>query len=426
MKLLFVHQHLGALGGAEATIHLTARELSRRGYSLALLHGRGTGCNEGAWREVFPSTFPLPQQNAGHAVSAALREFRPDLIYIHNMANLEVLQALVNSGLASVRMVHDHEMYCMRGYKYNYFTRSICTRPASSHCIFPCLAFLGRNRKGQFPLSWVSYLGKRKEIRLNQRFDAFLVYSEYTKQELIRNGFAASRIHCHIPIDCGRNNGSVSSFTRNRILYAGQIIRGKGVDILLKALAKVESPFECLILGDGNHRKRCERLAHRLGLSSRVQFKGFVSREELQKFYLESSVFVLSSVWPEPFGLTGPEAMRYGLPVVAFDAGGIREWLIDGENGYLVPWMDTARFAQRIDRLLGDKDLARRLGRRALELVKEKYKATGQIDHLETLFRSLISPPAGNTSGSPRIEIRGADFPGGCVAGVNTPLQFTQ
>src|SRR6185436_12837217 len=97
----------------------------------------------------------------------------------------------------------------------------------------------------------------------------------------------------------------------------------------------------CLILGDGNHRAHCERLCRKLGLEDRVQFRGFILRHELKDFYLESSVFVVSSLWPEPFGLVGPEAMRYGLPVVAFDAGGIKEWLIDGQNGYLVPWKDT-------------------------------------------------------------------------------------
>src|SRR5262249_52319043 len=156
-------------------------------------------------------------------------------------------------------------------------------------------------------------------------------YSDYVKEELLRNGFDAQKIEIHVPIRCWKDTGHVSSFNeRNLLLYAGQIVRGKGVDILLRALAKIKAHFECLILGDGTYRAHCERLAARLGLEQKVHFRGFVLREELKNYYLESSVFLVSSVWPEPFGLTGPEAMRYGLPVVAFDAGGIREWLIDG------------------------------------------------------------------------------------------------
>src|SRR6185436_14136288 len=116
---------------------------------------------------------------------------------------------------------------------------------------------------------------------------------------------------------------------------------------LLESLARLRSPFECVILGEGNHRSACQKLADKLGLGGRVQFPGYLPPEELKKYYCEGSVAVVSSVWPEPFGAVGLEAMRYGLPVVAFDAGGIKEWLTHGHNGYLVPWQDCAAFGQR-------------------------------------------------------------------------------
>jgi len=156
--------------------------------------------------------------------------------------------------------------------------------------------------------------------------------------------------------------------------------------LLLRALSKVRVPFEAIILGDGNHRPHCERLCGRLGLSDRVRFEGFVSREMMKDFTLQASVLVVSSVWPEPFGLVGPEALSYGVPVVAFDAGGIREWLIDGENGFLVPWMDTDVMAERIERLLRDKELGRRLGRRGRDLVNQQFDVERQLDALERVL----------------------------------------
>ena len=94
------------------------------------------------------------------------------------------------------------------------------------------------------------------------------------------------------------------------------------------------APLKCVILGDGNHRADCERLSERLGLADRVKFVGFVPQARIAAYYHDASLAVMSSVWPEPFGATGLEAMRCGLPVVAFDAGGIREWLTDGVNGF--------------------------------------------------------------------------------------------
>jgi glycosyltransferase involved in cell wall biosynthesis len=392
MKLLFVHQHFGALGGAEANIQITASELQKRGHEIALLHQTRTGRSEESWRETFPETFQLPKENRLARANAILKQFAPDVIYLHNLDDLNVMEALMESSVPVIRKVHDHSMYCMRGYKYNPLTRAICTRPASLYCVFPCMASVKRNRGGVLPLKLASYAATRREIRINRRCKRLLVYSDYSKAELIRNGFEAEKIHLHVPMRCWGQQGPVSSFSeRNLILFAGQIIRGKGVDLLLKALAKVTTPFECVILGDGHHRAFCERLCKKLGLADRVHFRGFVPTEELQKFYLDASVFAVTSVWPEPFGLVGPEAMRYGLPVVAFDAGGISEWLKDGENGYLAPWMDTGRFALCLDKLLRNKTLAREFGQRGLERVNREYDASLRMAELENLFHEVIA-----------------------------------
>ena len=82
--------------------------------------------------------------------------------------------------------------------------------------------------------------------------------------------------------------------------------------------------------------------------------------------------------------------MRYALPVVAFDAGGIKDWLEDGNNGYLVPWMDREAFAGRLDELLKDKTKAREMGERGLELVSERYDFEQYIQDLESMFARVI------------------------------------
>jgi glycosyltransferase involved in cell wall biosynthesis len=331
-----------------------------------------------------------------------LESFGPDIIYFHTLPDVDVLEALLNSSVPVIRMVHDHSLYCLRSYKYNPLTRAVCQRSASVYCAFPCMAPIARDRKGVFPLKWAGFAAHRRELELSKQCKAFIVYSEYSKAELVKNGFDAEEIHIHIPMRC-RDSAPTSSFCeRNVILFAGQIIRGKGVDLLLKALAKLNVPFECLILGDGNHRDYCQRLCARLNLADRVQFRGFVAPHELQKFYVDASVFVVPSVWPEPFGMVGPEAMRYGLPVVAFDVGGIKEWLIHGENGFLAPWMDTSRFAARIEELLRNKEVGRRLGHNGRERVNRVYSAPHQVDTLEQIFMSVAVESKRNAAHVPR------------------------
>jgi len=332
----------------------------------------------------------LRKKAAFESVQNALWDFEPDLIYVHKMPQLDAMEALFGSGIPVVRMVHDHDLYCMRSYKYNFFTRKICRRPASAYCIFGCAAFLARNREGKFPLKWVSYFAKKKEIRLNHKCTRLIVATQYMRDELIRNGFQAERIDVLPPVPQPSQATLRSNFSRNLLIFAGQIIRGKGVDVLLESLARVEVPFDCIILGDGNHRGYCEQLSRQLGLESRVHFKGFIPQNEIKEYYREATAVVLSSVWPEPFGAIGLEGMRYGLPVVAFDAGGIKEWLIDGFNGWLVRWMDKDGFAARVQQLLTDKEEARRMGQNALKLASSQFDFSNYISGLESVFARVL------------------------------------
>jgi glycosyltransferase involved in cell wall biosynthesis len=390
MRLLFVHERFGAFGGAEANVLVTASELQSRGHTLAILHGPSTGKDEEPWRAVFTERFALPPQGGLPAVRAALSDFRPDVVFMHKMADLSVVAAFTEADVPVVRMVHDHDLYCMRGYKYHPVTRQICTRPASGYCMVPCGAMIARDRSGKFPVQWISYTSKMREIALNRKFARVIVASTYMKEELARNGFNAAHIEIHPPVPRSAELNVQPTFAAcNRLVYAGQVIRGKGVDVLLESLALVRSPFECFILGDGSHRAYCQQLSDRLGLGDRVKFVGFVSQGRIAEYYRDATAALMSSVWPEPFGAVGLEAMRYGLPVVAFDAGGIREWLLDGWNGFLIPWMNRERYAGALDELLNDKELARRMGTHAKDWVGQRFAFPKYIDGLEDLFQRV-------------------------------------
>src|ERR1051326_982000 len=102
MRLLFVHERFGALGGAESNAYITAAELSRRGHVIGLLHGPRTGKDEARWTEVFRARYEL-RQDSGTATRAAIIDFQPDLIYVHKMADLDVIEELTDSGPALVR-----------------------------------------------------------------------------------------------------------------------------------------------------------------------------------------------------------------------------------------------------------------------------------------------------------------------------------
>lgn len=393
MRLLYVHESFGSLGGAEANVFITGGELKARGVEIGLWTRRGTGKAEEKWRALFGEHVYWEGKDTLESVRA---RFSPDVAYVHKWDHLPTLAELVESGLPLARMVHDHDIYCLRSYRYNPLTRNVCHRPASGYCVFPCLATLKVKRGGGFPIQWVSYFDKLKELSLVRRFDRMFVVTEYMRRELELNGFAPDRIKLFPPVPRPGERMESSFSDRNLIIYAGQIIRGKGVDLLLRALARMESRFEAVILGDGNHRPYCEKLARRLGLGDRVRFAGFIPQEELKAYYRDTTLVAVSSVWPEPIATIGLEVMRYGLPVVAFDAGGIPDWLHNEKTGLLVPWGDVSAYAAAMDRLLRDKQLARSLGQAGREYVNKHYDFEEYLARLQSTLAGLARPAVAN------------------------------
>ena len=387
MRILFVHDIAGSFGGAESNLYDTADALRRRGHTVGLLAHRGSGKGEAAWQALFGESLYL---HDGENPSAIARRFRADVVYMHKWDEPDGIEALLRGGAPLIRMVHDHDIHCLRSYRYNPLTRRICTRPAGNHCIFPCLAPLKRNRAGGLPVRWSSFRDKRRELALSRRFHRNIVATRFMREELLINGFPPNAIEIIPPVPRPAEPLESNFSGRNLLVFAGQIIRGKGVDVMLRALTKVRSPFEVVILGAGNHRATCERLSRRLGLDGRVAFKGFVPQEDLRQFYREATAVLFPSVWPEPMGLSGLEAMRNGLPVVGFEAGGVGDWLRDGENGFLVPWMDIDRYASSIDALLADKKLARTMGSRGRERFLADYDFDRYIDRIEAVFRGVL------------------------------------
>lgn len=93
-------------------------------------------------------------------------------------------------------------------------------------------------------------------------------------------------------------------------------------------------------------------LSRELGVSDRVRFTGWVDYQDLASFYAGADVFVFPARWPEAFGDVSVEANSYGLPVVAYDRGGIGSWLDSGRNGLLVAPGDVSKMAEALRYLL--------------------------------------------------------------------------
>jgi glycosyltransferase involved in cell wall biosynthesis len=102
-------------------------------------------------------------------------------------------------------------------------------------------------------------------------------------------------------------------------------------------------------------------------------------------------VVVVPSVWPEPFGLVGIEAMSYGLPTIGSATGGIPEWLDDGETGLLVPPGDPAALARALVRILESTETRSAFGAEARRRVESRFTEELHVAALEGVYATALA-----------------------------------
>lgn len=362
MKITFLNQYCGFFGGVEQSVATAAEALSAHGHHCTLLYEKHTESRLQEYQELFDETIHVPtEQRLISAIASLVEQNAIDVLFVHKLSSSAPLSPFKGS-LRMVRMIHDHDECCPRKHKYFFFSNRICHHRADLRCWLD-LAFIERDRQSRFGLRFNNIATHRKELVCTRTlYDRYLVGSRFMQEELRQNGFPAEKIRCIPPCVKPTEQAACPVPDSNEILYVGQLIKGKGVDLLLEAVSHLTTPFKLTIAGTGNARDQLIEQAKNLGIEAVVKFAGWVPPDELNQLYMKSRILAVPSRWAEPFGMIGLEAMRNGRPVVAFDVGGIPDWLEDGVNGYLVPEKNVRQLASAIDQLLTDHNKAQEFG----------------------------------------------------------------
>jgi len=167
------------------------------------------------------------------------------------------------------------------------------------------------------------------------------------------------------------------------IFCISRIDTNKGHDFLLKAFDFVRKEIKDvdLVIGGGSPKPKqreiglydkMRKIINEKGMEDRVRLIGYVPDELMPTYYQQSEMFVLPSLF-EPFGMTTQEAMSCGRPVVASKFGGIRNVIINGENGILVDPSKPHEFAEAILKLIKNKELSEKIGMQAYKTCQEEF-----------------------------------------------------
>ncbi len=383
MHIAWVNEKADFVGGAERYIADLAPRLAEEGHRSTLLYGVH-GWMEPSFTERFDAAFPMVD------LPAQLSALRPDLIYVHQLAEERALRPIAEAAIPSFRFLHDHKLFCLREHKYTTLAKRTCERRIGVGC-YPCLGFI--NRHDGFALRTVS--GLEAQIEINRRLSGVIVGSRYMKEHAQLHGFAPHSVHvARLYVQEPQTHSTVER-RDGQLLFVGALLRGKGLDILLHAMTELPSRLQLRVLGTGSQEALFREMADRLGVGSRVFFEGQADRETVEQAYAEASCVVIPSRSPETFSFVGPEALLRGAPVIASGVGGMGEWLVDGETGLAFETCKPSSLAAALRRAMADPEGMREMARRGQARVRETLHPEQHIETLLGVFERAIGEERG-------------------------------
>lgn len=184
-----------------------------------------------------------------------------------------------------------------------------------------------------------------------------------------------------------------------RLLTVARLVEFKGVDVALRAVARVVAtgaPIHYTVVGAGPLSESLKRLASTLGIAGNVTFLGALGREDVVRQYQSAHLFVFPSRTAqdgaqEGQGIVLQEAQACGLPVVATRHGGIPEGCQEGVSAVLVPENDDAALAAGLLQMIERRSTWGEMGQAGRTLVQNRFDLSGHLDRVEQVYRELLA-----------------------------------
>jgi glycosyltransferase involved in cell wall biosynthesis len=302
-------------------------------------------------------------------IKSILKRERPDIVHTHNIGGLSpaALYAAKSCKIPVVHTLHDYSFLCPRATLVHSSSSNICNDPDA-----------------------ICRLYRKIKNMTTNKLDIITGPSKFVLDMFDGSGFFPSRdkiifLPLGLDISSSPNRKEKDTFD---ILYVGQVVKHKGVDVLIEAFRGIPAKnIRLHLVGTGYQSGEMKKIAD----DPRIILHGYISDEQKNELFSMADVCVVPSIWYENSPLVIYESFFHGLPVVGSRIGGIPELIKEGYNGLLFEAGNPKELRQNLQYLMNHPGELRKMGEGALESAKE-YTIQAHINKLENIYTSLLPP----------------------------------
>ncbi len=393
------------VGGVERHVQSLSKQLSKRGHEVIVCtidqqnlpaYEQENGVKvyrlEGLFQKI-PFLYRDPTRK-GHPpmqdwlirgkLAQIIREERPDIIHAHGWMVYSALPLKKGFKIPLVYTAHGYRLFCpkMTLMKNN----AICDDPLTMECI-PCMG-----RDHGLPRALFTYVGVRANRNGLRSVDKFIAVSNFVKDAYEKHlGVGDAKIEM-VPnfYDPNMDEGRVKleNLPDDFVLFVGQLMYHKGVDVLIKAYHELNTKTKLLIIGVDHPDYRYEGTENVLIVRNAPHpvVMGAMSR---------CRFLVVPSICAESASTVAREAMSQRKAVIASDIGGLKEAVVDGETGILVPPGNADKLSEALSYLLERPEIASKMGQNGYGRFMENYTSDVVVPKIIEVYDSLAKKQIG-------------------------------
>jgi glycosyltransferase involved in cell wall biosynthesis len=322
--------------------------------------------------------------------SKVLVAFKPDIVHVHNtfpFMSESIAHECYKNKIPCVKTLHNYRNMCIQGTQYR--KGNICTECSRSPLEWSAVKYSCYKNSKLFSAGIALKRLVSKYFHHNEDYyNQYIAVSEAVKIEHLNQGVPASKIKVKANFIRRFEPDNKGSSEFGYALYVGRLSREKGIQVLLKLWVDKQFSVPLIVVGDGPLRCEVEDMALK---NKNIIYKGVLKDKKLSDLYESSLFVVIPSLWKEPFGMVAIEAFSLGLPVIAFDIGGLKDIVDHNINGYLCEPNKLDEFSEYIEKLIRDAHRRTDFGINARDKFMKKYTEKNNYLLLKNIYSEALS-----------------------------------
>ncbi len=384
MKIVQVHNYYRHFGGECRVFEKTVSLLKEAGNEVYLYNRHSGNIANSLWKKISSSL------HSGYSLptlldfSKFLRAVRPDIVHAHNLFPLitpSVFTACKKLDIPVVMTCHNYRLACP---VTTCFAEGQICHACSNGKEYNCIIRNCRHNRLESVIYAMRNAVARTTRAYHRNVDCFIVVSNVVKEFLLENSIDESKIAV-VPNSVSRPTDQPDCSHGQYVGFAGRISEEKGISQLIEMAKRL--PHIPIYVAGGISSAGLQNLQ----APDNINFCGFLSPEKMDQFYQNAKMVIVPSLWQEPFGLVAIEAMKNGIPVIAFRAGALGEIVDDGVNGRICEINDTECLAATVEELWDAPQACKQLGEQGRQKVIDHYGDSVYLDRITDVYKKLIA-----------------------------------